>query len=785
MPKIIQKAAVLGAGAMGSRIAAHLANAGVDCLLLDLPVSGAPDSAARNAIVQKAFDDLGASRPPALFSRNALRHLRIGNFEDDLERIGDADWICEAIVEKMEPKRELLARIDRFRKPGSVVTSNTSGLPIAALSAGRSEDFRKHWFGTHFFNPPRYMRLVELIAAPDTDRRLFAAMADFCERRLGKVVVEAKDRPNFIANRIFLFSIMHTLKTMLKHGLTIEEVDALSGPLIGRPRMAGFGLADFVGIDVCYYVAATIHDLVPEDEQRGVYSPPAFLKEMLAKNMLGDKSGRGFYKKDRQAPGGRLVLEIDKLDYREMRRPRWDSVDAAAKNPDPSGRIQQLIANEDAPGRFLWDTLSELFLYTAARIPEVTDSLVNVDTVMKAGFNWQKGIFEIWNDLGVEETCERMRADGKALPPLVEKALASPSKSFYAATPDGPTFVDLRSGAHRAVPKTPGVLLLADLKRNAAAVESNRSASLWDMGGGVALCEFHSKANALDADVFSMLGAALQRVESDFDALLIGASGGNFSSGVNLEILLRMCSEGDWSGIGAGMDRMQGLTRSLRGCSKPVIAAIFGRTLGAGCEVALHCAHTQAAAESYMGLVETAVGLIPCAGGCVELLRRHTAGLTPADDVIPATRAAFETIGAAKISGSAAEAAEWKFLRCDDGITMNGDRLLSDAKQAALDLATAGREPAEATALAVGGQQASAALELGLGAPRQGVSAYDIEIGKRLIRVLCGGRLPGPTAVSEEYLLGLEKEAFLGLCGEERTQQRIGHMLKTGKPLRN
>ena len=783
----IKKAAVLGAGTMGSRIAAHLANAGVDCLLLDLAVPDATSVAARNGIVQQAFKGLGKSRPPAVFSQSALKHLRIGNFQDDLERIADADWICEVIVEKMEPKRELLARVDALRKPGSVVTSNTSGLPIAALAEGRSEDFRKHWLGTHFFNPPRHMRLVELIATPETDQALFAEMADFCDRRLGKVVVEAKDRPNFIANRIFLFSVMHTLKTMTAHGLTVEEVDALTGPLVGRPRMASFRLADFTGIDICYYVAKTIYDLVPDDENRDVYSPPAFLKEMLDKGMLGDKSGGGFYKRDKRAPGGRLVLDIDKLDYREMRQPHWDSVDAASKNRDLGGRIKQLISSDDPAGRFLWETLSSLFLYAAARIPEVTDSLVSVDTVMKAGFNWQKGIFEIWTDLGVEETCERMRSDGKTLPPIVEKALASSAKSFYSDTAAGPTYFELQSGEFQAVPKTAGVLRLAELKHGATAVESNRGASLWDMGDGIALLEFHSKGNSLDENVFTMLRTALERVESEFDALVIGNEGDNFSFGANLQMLLQMCMDGNWSGIGESIDQIQGLTRSLRACSKPTVAAVFSQTLGGGCEIAMHCAHTQAAAETYMGLVEVGVGLIPGAGGCVELLRRHTAGLTPADDTIPATRAAFETIGMAKVSGSATEATERKFLRPTDGVTMNRDRLLADAKQAALGLVAAGYEPVETSEVLVGGKQALAALELGLWMMQQGMyaSEYDVEIGKRLAQVLSGGPLTEPTLVSADYLLGLEKEAFLSLCGEERTQQRMGHLLKTGKPLRN
>ncbi|MCB9383748.1 MAG: 3-hydroxyacyl-CoA dehydrogenase/enoyl-CoA hydratase family protein [Bryobacterales bacterium] len=782
----MRKAAVLGAGTMGSRIAAHLANAGVETLLLDLPSPG-EGPAARNAVAAKALKGLFKSRPPAFFTETSARRLSIGNFEDDMGRLANVDWIIEAVVERFDIKRQLLDKVSEVRRPGSLVSSNTSGLPIAKLAEGYPDDFRRNWSGTHFFNPPRHMRLLELIPTPETDPAVTAFLEDFCDKRLGKVVVQAHDRPNFIANRIFLFAVMQTIQTMLEQGLSVEEVDALTGQLIGRPRMATFRLADFTGVDICLYVASNLYELVPDDERRAVYAPPEFLKKMVAKGLIGDKAGQGFYKKDAKAPGGRLTLDLDTLEYREAQKPEFPALAEAMRTPDLGRRLQALFASDDRAAKFLWTTLSELFLYAANRIPEVCDDIVAMDTVMKGGFNWEMGIFEMWNAAGVESTVERMRGEGKQMPPLVERVLASPSKSFYSVDQGTPTYFDLASGEQRPVPQKAGVLELSRLRLQKAPVRSNPGASLWDLGDGVALLEFHSKANTLDGDVFEMLAASLDEVESRFDALVIGNQGANFSVGANLQMILGLIAGGDWNELEAAVARVQGLIVSLEACRKPVVAAVHGQALGGGCEILLRSSHVQAAAESYIGLVEVGVGLIPAAGGCTEMMRRATAGLDESDDVTKQTLHLFERIGMAKVASSAEEAQQWGYLSPGDDITMNRDRLLAEAKKAALALALAGYEPKEPQPILVGGRGVRAALELRLWMMRQAMwaSDYDVTVGKRLANVLAGGDLTQPSFVSQEYMLGLEREAFLGLCGEQKTRERIEHLLKTGKPLRN
>jgi len=782
----LEKAAVLGAGTMGSRIAAHLANAGVDCLLLDLPSEG-DTPAERSAVAARALKALRKSRPPAYFTAGAAKRLRPGNFDDDLERLADADWIIEAIIEKYEPKRGLLEKIDKIRKPGTLVSTNTSGLPVGKLAENLSEDFRKHWLETHFFNPPRYMRLLELIPGPDTAPEVLGFVEDFADRRLGKAVVYAKDRPNFIANRIFLFSVMQTLQTMLEQGLTVEEVDALTGPIIGRPRMATFRLADFTGIDICVYVASNLYELVPEDERREVYQPPEFLTRMVGQGIVGDKSGSGFYKKDRKAPGGRLVLDLETLQYRERVEPDFPRLGEIKKIPDVGARIEALISEDDRAGKFVWKILSELFLYAAARVPEVCNDIVAVDSTMKAGFNWQRGIFEIWNDLGVQKTAERMKADGLTLPPLVEKVLASDKKSFYSFEGETATYFDLETSSHKPVEIPDGILPLDAVKRKGKPARSNRGASVWDLGDGVALFEFHSKANSLDQDVFDMIPQALEETAANFDALVIGNRGEHFSVGANLQLILGLSLEQRWKDLEAAIARVQGLICSFRSFEKPVVGAVFGRTLAGGCEVALRCDHLQAAAETYIGLVEAGVGLIPAGGGCAELARRAVAGLDEKDNLTPPMFDVFDRIATAKVSGSAAEAREWGILRRSDDVTANTDRLLAEAKAAAVGLAASGYEPPEQTEILVGGKGIKASFDLRAWMMRQAhwASDFDVFVAGKLAHILAGGELSAPSFVSEDYLLGLEREAFLSLCGEEKTQQRIEHILKTGKPLRN
>jgi 3-hydroxyacyl-CoA dehydrogenase len=775
MFRVIRQAAVLGAGAMGSRIAAHLANAGVDCLLLDLD----------QPTVTRLFEAMQKSRPPALFTPAHARRIRTGTFQEDLLRLAECDWIIEAIVENFEAKRALLPQVDRYRKPGTLVTSNTSGLPIASLAEGLSPDFRAHWMGVHFFNPPRHMRLVELIPTPETRPDAAGFLRDFCDRRLGKVTVFAKDRPNFIANRIYMFATMHLFRAMQMHGLTIEEVDALTGPLIGRPNTATFRLADFVGVDVCVFVAENLHRLVPEDEQRQVLAPPPLLKRMVERGLTGDKAGQGFYKR---LEGGRLVLDLDRFEYRPPRPVNLLGLEAAQKIREIGPRLRHLVWREDRAGRFLWETWRDLLLYTAARIPEITDDIVSVDTTMRSGFNWEIGLFEAWDAIGVGESTRRMEAEGKKLPPLVQKLLASGSSSFYRAEKDQRLCYDLATGQHQPVPAPPGVLRLDAFRERHQVLLSNPSASLLHVGEGILCLEFHSKAHTLDPNVLALLRSAIAETEAHYEGLIVGHAGTNFCPGANLKFLLELSRAGRWEDLRRAVAATQQTFLALRNSRKPAVAAVFGQTLGGGCELALHAPRVQAHAETYMGLVELGAGLIPAAGGCKEMLRRWTSGIPADADPQPYLKEAFETIALAKVSSSAAEALERRLLREADPVTMNRDRLLEDARLTALAMAQLGYQPdPDPPRIPVTGRAGLAALQLGIYLTRQAgyISDYDARLAGKLAYVLCGGSLPEPTTVSEDYLLALEQETFLSLCGEPKTQERLEHLLKTGKPLRN
>ncbi len=786
MSREVRRVAVLGAGTMGSRIAAHFANVGIDCLLLDIPVEDAKGPA-RDGVVRKALKGLGKARIPAFFTADDARRIEAGNFTDDMARLSEVDWIVEAVVENLDIKKDLLKKVDQHRREGTLVTTNTSGLPVGKLVEGLSDDFRKHWLGTHFFNPPRHMRLIEIIETPDTDPEVTRFVSEFCDERLGKIVVPAKDRPNFIANRLFLFSVMHTVKTMVEQGLSVEEVDTLTGPLIGRSRMATFRLADFTGVDVCLFVASNLYDLVPDDERRDVYQPPEFLRKMAEKGLIGDKAGAGFYKKDRKAPGGRLVLDLDSLEYREARQPDWPVLAEAKAITDTGERVKFLVQSDGPAGAFLRETVTSLLLYTAARIPEISDNIADVDQTMTGGFNWDLGLFELWDALGVEETAKCASEAGLARPPLVEVVLASPEKSFYGEENGGRTYFDFASGGHKPLADPPGVLRLASVRRGDNVITSNPGASLLDLGDGVACLEFHSKANSLDQDVLDMIAKSIEQVERTHEALVVGNEGEHFSVGANLMMLLGLSRAGKWDDVERAVANVQQLFLSFRDCAKLTVAAVFGRTLAGGCEVAMHCDRVRAAAETYMGLVEVGVGLIPGGGGCKELVRRSTEGFGVTDNIVPQLQAVFQTIGTAKVSGSAAEARQHKFLRDSDSVTMNRERLLADAKQTALGLAAMGYRPQPAPEILVGGRGVRAALEMGPYLMREAewISDYDRHIGKKLAHVVAGGDLTQSSLVSEEYMLGLEREAFVSLCGEEKTQQRMEAILKTGRPLRN
>jgi len=806
MRRRIEKAAVLGAGTMGSRIAAHFANAGLPCLLLDIvpPDSPAGQGADRNKIVRAGLEAAKKARPAAFVTASLAEKVTIGNFEDDLARCAEADWIIEAVAENLEIKRKLLARVAQFRKPGAIVTTNTSGLPVRLIAEGMSEEFQQHWAGTHFFNPPRYLKLVEIILGPRTSADVIETLDEFCDRRLGKGVVVAKDTPNFIANRIGTFSMLNALRLMTTLGMTVEEVDACTGPAVGQPKSATFRTADIVGLDVLLHVVKNIYESVPNDESREIYKVPAFLGEMARRGWLGDKTGQGFYKKVKgEEEKEILALDVNTMEYRPRQKAKFASLEAGKAIEDTRERLRALIGpvlegqKGDKAQQFLWGALSETCLYAARRIPEISDHLEDVDRAMRWGFGWEMGPFEQMDALGVKAFAAQVQKEGRALPPIVEKILASGRKGFYESEKGKTTVFDWKSGAAKAVEEPKGLIILKSLKDAGREVERNSGASLLDLGDGVVCCEFHAKMNAIGADLIAMLHKGLKRLETDFEAMVIANQAVNFSVGANLMLILVGAQEQEWDELHMAVKQFQNVNLALKYAPKPVVAAPQGMALGGGCEIGLHSAKIQAAAEAYIGLVETGVGLIPGGGGTKEMLIRaneHAAGGEDLD-LFHALKPVFETIAMAKVGTSAEECRDMGFLRRDDGVSMNPDRLVADAKEAALALVRGGWKPlaaswqegAQTTQIKVLGEPFLAAAKLAIHLLQRGGYAtdYDGHVARKLTNILAGGSLSSAQWVSEQYVLDLEREAFVSLCGEKKTQERIAHMLKTGKPLRN
>ncbi|MBC7932712.1 MAG: 3-hydroxyacyl-CoA dehydrogenase [Rubrivivax sp.] len=799
-----EKAAVLGAGTMGAQIAAHLANAGIPALLLDIaPKELTPEEASkglaldshevRDRIARAGFEAAKKAKPAAFFSADAAALVRFGNFEDDMARIKDCDIIIEAVVENLEIKRKLYERVEQHRRPGSVVASNTSGIPIRELAEGRSEDFRAHFLGTHFFNPPRYLHLVELIRTEWTKPEVSCAVYGFLDQRLGKGVVVAKDRPNFIANRVGTYGAMVTMKVMAEDGYTIEEVDKMTGQAVGRPKSATFRTFDLVGLDVLAHVSRNLYEAVPEDEEREAYALPEFVERMVAGGILGDKTKGGFYQKRKGEGGSRDIwtLDVASLEYRPQQKAKLPALDAAKNIEDTRARIKSLVWGKERAGAFLWKTMSRVFAYAANRIPEIADTVVEVDRAMKWGFGWELGVFETWDAVGVEKAVARMKEEGRAVPENVQRMLDAGATSFYKSEDGQEAYFDFQSGKYAPVSPQPGVVVLKSVKDRSGVIKKNAGASLLDIGDGVACLEFHSKMNSIGGDTLQMLKFALAEVEKNFVGLVVGNQGQNFSVGANIMLVLLGAQDEDWDELDLGIRAFQQATMSLRYSPKPVVVAPFQLTFGGGCEMTLHADRARASAETYIGLVEVGVGLIPAGGGTKEMLVRAMdaipAGVTEADG-FPFVKRAFETIAMAKVATSAAEAKAFGFLREEDSYSMNADRLISDAKQEVLSLAATGyARPAQRTDILALGNTALSTLKLGIHQMKRGgfISDYDALIGEKLARILTGGDLNHETRVSEQYLLDLEREAFLSLCGHRQTQERIAHMLKTGKPLRN
>ncbi len=810
--KRINKVAILGAGTMGARIAAHFANAGVPSYLFDIVPPDA-DAPARNKIAAAGLDAAKKSKPAAFMESSLARLVTVGNFEDDLKKLADVDWIIEAVVENLEIKRTLLRKVEAIRKPGTIVTTNTSGLPVGKIAEGFSDEFRWAWFGTHFFNPPRYMRLLEIIPTPEADQAAIDAIAHFCDVRLGKGVVIAKDTPNFIGNRIGTFSVLNVIRLMQEMDLTIEDIDALTGQAVGWPKSATFRTIDLVGLDILGHVVGNMTTNV--HDERSDLQLPDFFKQMLQRKWLGDKTKGGFYKKAKSGDGKedeRLALDWKTLEYHPRQKPKFAALDMAKNIEDTGARLRTLLGLDgggppkgDKAGAFLWSALADLWTYSANRVPEISDSIVEIDRAMKLGFNWELGPFELWDAAGVEATVARMKREGKPVAANVERLLARGQKSWYIDDPKssaGRKYWELGTENWDVVKVPAGVWSVTVAKKANGVVKKNSGASLVDLGEGVACLEFHSKMNSLGADI---IGLILQTLKPGgpgdaFDAFVITNDATNFSVGANLMLLLMSVQEEEWDDVDLAIRQFQGMTQAIKFSPKPVVSAPFGLCLGGGTEISLHAPARQPHAELYTGLVEVGVGLLPGGGGCKEMLLRAVDSATASRgkssgeaiagsvEMMEAIKKAFEIIATAKVATSAHEARGLGFLADSDRITMNRERVLTDAKARALELVRAGYEPpVPRTDIPAPGENLLAALKMGVHLMRQGdyITDYEVKLGGKIAEVICGGKVTPGTPVSEQYILDLEREGFKSLCGEKKTQERIQFTLKTGKTLRN
>lgn len=795
----IRRVGVLGAGTMGAQIAAHLANAGVPSVLLDRVPDGTAGAAsvnspadragARSTLARAGLDAALKARPPAFFLPDDARLVVTGNFEDHLALLRECDWIIEAVAEDFEIKRLLLERIQPFINSQAIVSSNTSGISVARLAGCLSPDLRRRWLGTHFFNPPRYLKLLELIRGPDTLPEVVARIERFGDELLGKGIVRAKDRPNFIANRIGVFFHLACLQLMEEEQLSVETVDALTGPLIGLPKSATLRTADVVGLDVMAHVVRNLREALPEEADS--FRVPGFMEKMIGRQLLGEKTKQGFYKRVKSGGESEIrALDLSTFEYRPQKKVRFDALEPARNIAGAGERVRALFELPDRIGEFYRGLLGSTLHYAASRIPEISDDIVSIDRALRWGFNWEYGPFELADGIGIERLAAFWRQENLPTPPIIGKLLNAGKRSFYLRSGSATVAFDFHRADYAPVEERPGILLLSSLKAAGGEIKKNAGASLIDLGDGVVCLEFHSKMNTLGPDAIEIVRAGLKQLNENFDAMVIGNNGANFSAGANLMLLLLSIEEGEWDDIHEAVRAFQNANMALKYAPKPVIAAPFGLTLGGGVEISLHCARRVAAAETYMGLVEAGVGLIPAGGGAKEmLLRTADAAGKAAADLLPALEEAFKNIGMAKVSGSAAEARKYGYLSDSDAICMNRDRQLAAAKQVARDAAALGYTAgAPRDDVMAPGALAFARMKLALHLMRRAeyISEHDVVIGTKLAQVLSGGgQWTSPQRVSEQYLLDLEREAFVSLCGEKKTVERIQHMLKTGKALRN
>lgn len=790
----IKKAAVIGSGVMGSGIAAHLANIGIPVVLLDIvPNQLTADEekkgltieskAVRNRLASGSLMKLLKQKPAPLASKKNLAMIEAGNLEDDLEKLKDVDWIIEVVVENLDVKKNLYEKIDAVRTPGTIVTSNTSGISIDAMAEGRTEDFQKHFLGTHFFNPPRYLKLLEVIPAKTTSQEVIEYMTMFGEDRLGKGVVIAKDTPNFVANRIGTYGLLVTLREMEKRGYTVGEVDSVTGTLIGRPKSATFRTLDVVGLDTFMHVAKNVYDKTEGEEQK-VFELPEFMRKMIDNGWIGAKAKQGFFVKK-----GKEIFEIDSetLEYSPVKKMKTPSIEMAKQQKGLANRVKSLVYAEDRTGELLWNILAPTLQYSADMHCKIADDIVSIDNAMKWGFGWQQGPFEVWDAIGVTKSVERMKAEGYAIPEFVQQLLNKGYETFYKDEDNELLYFD--GEGYTPVPVNEKVIDLKRYKKQHGVIKKNSGASLLDMGDGIALLEFHSQSNAIGLDIMQMINFAVDEVEKNYKGLVIGNQGKNFCVGANLGMILMEAQDDNIFELDFVVRTFQNAMMKIKYSTKPVVAAPFQMTLGGGAEVCLPAAHIQASMETYIGLVEAGVGLIPGGGGNVGLYLKHLKGLPNGVQVDYQNIAnnVFESIAMAKVSTSAEEARENNFLDFADGISVNADHQLYDAKQAAISLYDNGYQAPKREKFPVVGETGYATMLLGAEGMRLSgfISDHDMKIAKKLAYVLAGGKLPYGTLVDEQYLLDLEREAFLSLVAEPKSQARMQHMLVKGKPLRN
>ncbi len=797
----IRKAAILGAGVMGAAIAAHLANVGIQVLLLDI----APDKlsaeeeskgltlaspAVRNRFALRGLQAAKKSKPAAFYDDSDASLIQIGNLTDNLAELSDCDWVIEAVVENLSIKQQVLANIERAAREDAIISSNTSGISIKEMVQNCSESFRKRFLGTHFFNPPRYMKLLEIIPGPDTNPEIVKNMSEFGERILGKGTVLAKDTPNFIANRIGTYGLLVTLSAMERFKLGVDEVDALTGPVLGRPKSATFRTLDIVGLDTFLHVAKNVASAVTDPDEKKAFTVPVYLEKMVENRWLGDKSGQGFFKRVKTEKGKEiLALDLQTLTYNSRKKVKFASFEMARNAKTLGEKINALAYGKDAAAEFVWYVLKKVLLYCASRQSEIALDIVSVDNAMKWGFNWELGPYEIWDILGIGKSVARMRAEGEKIPTFIEDMLQSGKQSFYKSQRgNAPSFYDL-TGEYKNQEIPGSKISLRILKEQEKVIKKNSGASLIDIGDGIVCLDFHSPKQAIGVDVTQMIDFAITEVSKNWEGLVIANEASNFCVGANLMLMLMEAQDENWDEIDQFVRRFQQTLMRLKYLPKPVVAAPFNMTLGGGAEVCFPADRIQASSETYMGLVEVGVGLIPGGGGNKELLIRAIENVpqTIDDRLDSYVRKVFETIATAKVSTSAKEAKKYGFLRQADGISVSRDFLIHDAKQVALGLAKTGYMPRAKIRVPVIGESGAALLQMGVYGMKQSgyISDHDVKIAHHLIRLLTGGAVPRGTLVTEDYLLDLEREAFLSLIGERKTQERMQYMLTVGKPLRN